>query len=539
MKQISPQQLHQQMTDGKELALIDVRDQGLFGQAHISTASCVPAALLELQILDLLPNRQVRLVLCDDGANDAVLAHRVGDQLQAAGFSDVSVLDGGTAGWASQGFVLFSGVNVPSKAFGEYVEETQQTPHISASDLLARQSSGDDLVVLDSRPLPEFEAMSIPGGIDCPGAELVYRAHVAAPDSKTTIVVNCAGRTRSIIGAQSLINAGFPNPVVALENGTMGWHLSGLEVDRGKTDMVAPPQGQQLELANARAATVASSFSLSSISEKEFSQLKNDPQRTVYLFDVRTIEEFRKGHRQGARWVAGGQLVQATDEYIAVRNSVVVLSDDNSVRAKMTGSWLRQMGWHDVYVLEANESHDATGDWSPTLLDFHAWPSISAHELKAVLDSGESCEVLDLSNSVEFNKGHIASSMWSSRARLKTDLAFRPAPGLLVLTSANGLLAHYCAPAVAQLQSQAQLRVLEGGTSAWTDAGMPLQHDGAEQGPPKDCTDVFYKPYEYSDQVAQRMQSYLDWETALMEQIHRDAVLDFDRFRADCVNDAT
>jgi hypothetical protein len=31
--------------------------------------------------------------------------------------------------------------------------------------------------------------------------------------------VNCAGRTRSIIGTQSLINAGVPNPVTALRNG--------------------------------------------------------------------------------------------------------------------------------------------------------------------------------------------------------------------------------------------------------------------------------------------------------------------------------
>ena len=55
-----------------------------------------------------------------------------------------------------------------------------------------------------------------------------------APKPETLVVVNCAGRTRSIIGAQSLINAGVPNKVVALRNGTMGWNLAGFKPDSGR-----------------------------------------------------------------------------------------------------------------------------------------------------------------------------------------------------------------------------------------------------------------------------------------------------------------
>ena len=61
------------------------------------------------------------------------------------------------------------------------------------------------------------------------------------PDTGTTVVVNCAGRTRSIIGAQSLINAGIPNRVIALENGTMGWSLAGLELERGRESSAPAP----------------------------------------------------------------------------------------------------------------------------------------------------------------------------------------------------------------------------------------------------------------------------------------------------------
>src|SRR6202034_2917798 len=91
-----------------------------------------------------------------------------------------------------------------------------------------------DLVVLDSRPFDEYSRVSIPTGINVPGAELVLRAREIAPSPETMVVVNCAGRTRSIIGAQSLINAGLPNRVVALRNGTIGWTLAGLDLDHGQ-----------------------------------------------------------------------------------------------------------------------------------------------------------------------------------------------------------------------------------------------------------------------------------------------------------------
>jgi len=356
--------------------------------------------------------------------------------------------------------------------------------------------------------------MSIPGGIDCPGAELVYRAHVAAPDPSTTVVVNCAGRTRSIIGAQSLINAGLPNPVMALENGTMGWHLAGLEVARGMNDSVRAPAGEDLNHAIQRAQQVADEFGIRTIDEAQMHRLRDSGDRSFYLFDVRSPEEYADGHRTGARSAAGGQLVQATDEYIAVRNATVVLTDDTGVRANMTGSWLRQMGWRDVYVLP--------GMGNETV------------RVKAVLDSGESCEVMDLGTSVDYLRGHIPGSWWSSRSRLTKDLAFRPPAGLLVLTSADAIQAHYCAPAVAKLQPDAQLRVLAEGTQAWAHAGFPLQDGAGKDGPPASVADVFYKPYEYSDAAVERMQAYLDWEVALVDKVVRDNTLDFQKFRDNC-----
>ncbi len=213
------------LDDGGELALIDVREELIFSQNHLLWARNVPLSRLELRFARLVPRQTTRIVLIDD--NDG-LAPRAAAVLARAGYSDLSYLQGGVAAWEKAGFVTFSGVHVPSKAFGEFVEHDSGTPSIGARELDALMRDGADIKVLDSRPFDEYSRISIPTGVNVPGAELVLRARDIAPSPATTIVVNCAGRTRSIIGAQSLINAGVPNKVVALRNGTMGWHLAGL-----------------------------------------------------------------------------------------------------------------------------------------------------------------------------------------------------------------------------------------------------------------------------------------------------------------------
>src|SRR3954447_20648681 len=229
--------LRAMLLDEQELALIDVREERIFSERHLLFARSVPLSRLELRIARLVPRRATRIVLVDDGDG---LVQRAGRVLAAAGYTGLHVLDGGNPAWKAAGYELFSGVNVPSKAFGEFIEHESGTPSISAQELNALMQSGSDMVVLDSRPFDEFSRVSIPTGVNVPGAELVLRVHDMAPKPETLVVVNCAGRTRSIIGAQSLINAGVPNKVVALRNGTMGWSLAGYTPDSGK-DRGAPP----------------------------------------------------------------------------------------------------------------------------------------------------------------------------------------------------------------------------------------------------------------------------------------------------------
>src|SRR5438552_2082121 len=349
---VTPAELRAMLKDGGEIALLDVREEGVFSeQGHPFFANSLPLSRLELMVRDLAPRQRTRMVVYDGG--DENLAERAAATLTRMGYRDVAVMAGGARGWVAAGYELFTGVNVPSKAFGELVEHRCETPHIAAAELKRRLDGGEEVLIVDSRPIGEFRNMSIPGAFDCPGAELVYRVPDRLRSPSSLVVVNCAGRTRSIIGAQSLRNAGLANPVMALENGTMGWELAGLDLARGREDALPPPSPAGLQRARALAEQVALKFGIVRIDDAGLARFAGDAEaRTLYVFDVRSPEEYAAGHLALARSAPGGQLVQATDVYMATRNARIVLVDDDGVRAVMTGSWLAQMGWPEVSVLE-------------------------------------------------------------------------------------------------------------------------------------------------------------------------------------------
>jgi rhodanese-related sulfurtransferase len=433
------------------------------------------------------------------------------------------VLAGGIEGWAQAGYELFSGVHVPSKAFGEYVEHHEDTPRLSAEALKAELDRGTDLIILDSRPMNEYRAMNIPGGIDCPGAELAYRVHDLVPSPDTLIVVNCAGRTRSIIGAQSLINAGIPNKVVALKNGTMGWHLAGFELERGRTTHAPDPSPAGIAKARAAAERVARRFGVRRIDHRQLSGFKAEQdRRSLYLLDVRTPDEYLRGHLPGSRSAPGGQLVQATDFYVGTRNVRLVLIDDHDVRATLSASWLIQMGWDEVYVL-ADAFDGASGETGPEPvvvpgLDAIAADAITPADLKDLLDRGAAV-VVDLDTSLAYRDAHIPGAWFAIRARFADSLPKLPPAGLLVVTSPDGLLARLAVPEAAKIVGR-PVKFLAGGTAAWRAAGLPLAT--GEEHMADLPEDAWYKPYDRRAGVEAAMKDYLSWEVDLVAQIERD-----------------
>ncbi|MDP3337417.1 MAG: rhodanese-like domain-containing protein, partial [Rhodoferax sp.] len=217
-------QVRQTLLKKQEIALLDVREEDLFAQAHPLFAANLPLNRVTADARRRIPRLDTLIVVYDEGEG---LAQPAAQTLQQLGYSQVHLLDGGLQGWRQAGGEVFQDVNVPSKAFGELVDAQRHTPMLSAQEVKALLDAQANVVVLDARRFDEYQTMNIPTSISVPGAELVLRAAALATDPGTRIIVNCAGRTRSIIGTQSLVNAGIANPVAALRNGTIGWTLAG------------------------------------------------------------------------------------------------------------------------------------------------------------------------------------------------------------------------------------------------------------------------------------------------------------------------
>lgn len=528
-KTIDAPALQQRLRDliqgkGGELALLDLREDGQRGRGHPLLSVGLHYSTMEAVIGRLVPRRTTAIVLMDAG--DGV-SERAAPRLAALGYTDITILKGGVEAWKAAGYELFMGHNVVSKSFGEAVEHANHTPSIPAEELKAMQDRGEKFVVLDGRTPQEHNRQCLPGGISVPNAELVYRVRDLAPDADTTVVVNCAGRTRSIIGAQTLRNARIPNKVIAFRNGTMGWTLAGYTPQTGSTLTYGPVTTEGLKQSQAWAADMRKRYGVGTVDRKTMEEWRKDTSRTTYVFDVRDEREYPNGHVPGAAPIAGGQLVQTTDEWMGARGARVVLTDDTGVRASVTGHWLAQMGW-EVYVLDGGlGSGPITRDpfVEPVLgIDSIDTPAVSAKDLKAMLDAGEAV-VLDAGPGLAYRKAHIPGAVWGCRPQLDKALAKLGKAKRIVLASPDGVRARLASLDLRAL-TDIPVSVLAGGTDAWAAAGLPTA-ESPETPSNEDIIDHLVWVAGRRTGNQKEMQEYLAWEQQLVEQLERDGNLPF------------
>ncbi|MBM3225345.1 MAG: thiosulfate sulfurtransferase [Candidatus Tectomicrobia bacterium] len=507
------------ITDGAELALLDVREDGQFGEGHMLLAVPMPYSHLEARLATQLPRRSTRTMLVDDG--DGV-AERAAARMDALGYTNVAVMSGGVPAWGAAGYVIFKGVNVPSKAFGEVVEHAAHTPSISADELHAMFERGENVVVVDGRTPEEFHRMNIPHGMSVPNAELVYRIHDIAPAPETTVVVNCAGRTRSIIGAQTLLNAAIPNKVVALRAGTMGWSLAGYTLERGSTPVIPEVSPGGLQKAKATAARMADAYGIKRIDLATIHTWQQDTSRSLYLLDVRGQAEYAAGHLPGAIHAPGGQLVQATDAWVAARGARIVLTDDTEVRAITTAHWLVQMGW-DVAVLRdgIGAAGAETGMPSRQVLGLQEHPvdTMAPRALADALQRGEAIAV-DVDHSMDYRKRHLPGALWAIRPRLSALLPHLPVGKRVVLYSEHETRARLAAIDWRTIYGS-PVAVLAGGREAWVAQGLPVESSPSIP-PDSACIDYLFFVHDRHQGNQQAMRDYLSWEEALPGQIAAD-----------------
>ena len=508
---VEPAEVKQWLSDGSEIAFLDVREHGPYGDGHPFFGIPVAYSVFETRLADVVPNRAVRVVLYDnaDGLADLAAARAA-----ALGYTNVSIMAGGAPAWGAAGFTLYEGVNLPSKTFGELLEIERHTPRMPSEDVVALAKDKANHVIVDGRPWAEYTKFNIPGGICCPNGELALRIKEIAPDPETTIIVNCAGRTRSILGAQTLIDMGVPNPVYALENGTQGWFLAGLDREEGADRFYpdAPTSADELDALRTQSKARAAATGVPYTTADQVASWLADARRTTYLFDVRTHEEFAADAVPGSRHAPGGQLVQATDQWVGVRGARLVVMDDDMIRAPMVANWLHQLG-HEVYILEGGitaaraQQMPEAATFAPDLL-----PTMSPADLAAERDD---VQLVDLRPAMTYRAGHIDGARWSIRPRL--DRLGLDASRAVVLVASSDAVAALAGQRLGEL-GHTNIRRLAGDAAAWQSAGLKMASTPNDP-PDAECIDFLFHTHQRNDGDEAAARAYLAWELGLVDQM--------------------
>ncbi|MBM4441848.1 MAG: sulfurtransferase [Candidatus Rokubacteria bacterium] len=499
-------------------ALLDVRERAAFERGHVYRATSLPRRLLETRLPRLVSALGTPIVLYDDAGAIAPLAAAT---LAAMGYRDVQVLAGGLTAWRASGKRVVQGLNVPSKVFGEQALHRYHTPELTCPELKAKIDAGERMLLVDSRTPEEYSRGCIPGAWSVPGAELVLRIADLAPTPDIPIVVHCGGRTRSIIGAESLRRMGLPNPIIALKNGTMGWQLAGYEPERGAARWAPPVSARSRAVGEAAAERVAKDDGIQFIDPAGVqAALARRAEQNVAFLDVRTAEEYAAGHPAGSVWAPGGQVIQATDEYVGVRDATIVLTCDGFVRAVMTASWLSRMGFPSVRVLRGGlEAWKAaggaveTGPGAPVPFGYEAAraraQTVTPRALQAELGGGAAPLVIDVDESDAYAAGHVPGALWLCRSRLELTAPGAVAGRAVVVTCADGVMSTLSVAAL-EAAGAGSVRVLAGGKRAWAEAGLAGETGATKLGDEAD--DVVLKPYQRGRDA---MLAYLRWEEDL------------------------
>lgn len=518
VRKIGSDALRKLCGSGLPMALLDVRDPVEVDRGHVPGMTNIPRNRIEFRIAHLVPDPSTALVLyCDGESGRSALAAKT---LAGLGYGSIWVLDGGLKGWEGEGAPTVTGNNVPSKRFGEVVNRDHAVPAIKALALNALMQEGKNIAVCDVRTPGEHAEACIPGGVSLPSFDIALHAQDLAR-SHDLVVLHCAGRTRSIIATRTLCELGMDN-VVALENGTIGWHLAGLLLRHGAALPTSAPQpsAESAAYAERRAREIADAAGIKRITPRALQDLLAQEGVNRYVFDVRSVDEYLKGHIRGSLALPGGQAVQRMDDFIALRGAPIVLAGQGEAPANLTAAWLSRMGCTDVAVLTGG-----LDGWTAAGGSLHAgsepvcplgWERVrrmvrmvSVQELSRWLADDRGVLLLDVDHSANFRKGHVAGAHWLPRAWLEQRI-HRVAPDLkatVVLASADGRQACYAAATLAGLGYE-HVWVLDGGSKAWAAAGMPVEKDGIGH-----QDDELLPPYKRG---VQAMHDYIHWETQLI-----------------------
>ncbi|MBV1761276.1 MAG: rhodanese [Hoeflea sp.] len=413
--------------------------------------------------------------------------------------------------WEKAGYPVYKGVNVPSKTLGEMAEHIWRPKMMTADELAQAIAEGRAPAFFDARPAAEYAKMRVPGSVCLPNGELAHR--ISTLGDAPQVLITCAGRTRGITGAIGLMLTGIDGSVAALENGTQGWALSGRDLERDNRPGPFPAlDAAGLAASRKRAEALIERFSLQEANCVDVKRMMGELDRTTYVFDVRSPDEARGDPLAVANHAASGQLVQATDQWVSVRNSRLILCCDTGLRAALAAFWLGQLGY-EVLVVRIDDAlrdlpeRPAVG--SPAIPQT---ATVSAAELLAMPNA----TLLDMRPSPDFRASHVKGAIWTTRPGLPETLA-RSGGGPVVILADSGDRARIFARDAAEL-GFANSFALSDGHAALVNAGAEVDVDSPHP-EPSEAIDFPWFVHDRHDGNLDASRRYLAWETGLIDQL--------------------
>jgi rhodanese-related sulfurtransferase len=510
IKRLRAEEARRQIHGPGEIAFLDVREAGQFGEGHALFAIPCAYSRLEARVPDLVPRYTAPIVLVDDGDG---IAERAGARLVDMGYSDVALIESGMPAWAAAGFPVYKGVNVPSKVLGEIAEGVWHPKTLKPEDLAAWKAEDRPFRFYDARPPVEYAKMRVPGAECLPNGELAHRLPAIA-ESETPIVITCAGRTRGIIGAIGVMLAGHAGPVMALENGTQGWALSGGKLERGNSAAPYPElTDAQRKKSRETAMTLAGTYGLELADPVRVETLLAEPEVTTYLLDVRSSEEATADLISGSVHALSGQL----------RSARIMLLDDGGMRAALAAFWLHQLGY-EPYICLLDDAMRATlkrlssseaFNFRPKSPKPPSLPTIDPVRARYCVALGEAV-LVDMRGSLDYRKAHVEAARWLVRPR--AERLARALAGKSVYLVVDDIQAAAWAAEDIRKAGVKDVSVVEGGHAALVKAGASVVGTPDEPSD-ADAIDHLFFVHDRHDDNLEASRRYLEWETGLIAQM--------------------
>lgn len=193
-----------QLNHAPNLLIIDVRDPNAFNQSHIQGAKNIPAPTITQADL---PRDGRIVVYC--GEVSCPLSDGAAVALTHAGYSNVSLLDGGLAAWSAKHYPVQTSNALPHKPHRD---------HTHISDARAKLDAGT-IIALDVRPPLEFKAGHLHKAINVPLEQLDKNIGTLPKDIGILVYDREADRSRQAY--DKLKAAGLT--VTELSGGLAGW----------------------------------------------------------------------------------------------------------------------------------------------------------------------------------------------------------------------------------------------------------------------------------------------------------------------------